>query len=316
MLAKHPHPISDETWTPHARSADDSDDVVFTNLQELMDRLDPYVGVGPRGFHAHCITCFNRARMNGLDTEEGAGVQPFRKLGELVLGNVCPWDSRELVVNMLTPLMKHATGNDAQPVSAKDCDYAIWMKSIHRTVVKSESQNVLPQQLGIGVENGGEAKHVMLRMCKEERLATGRGGVVVKDDRINAHNAFSNEKQVLSARAMTGAALFARVSDTQARMHAEIFTRTSMNPSGVCLLTTRKAGGEEGNPITPLQYACCISSALKNVEQRFPEIIVRAIHDVGMRRRSSARGARGSSLRPTSPTSAANFTRARWRRTE
>jgi hypothetical protein len=53
MLAKHPHPMSDETWTPHERSADYSDDIVFTNLPELMDRLDPYVGVGPCGVHAH-----------------------------------------------------------------------------------------------------------------------------------------------------------------------------------------------------------------------------------------------------------------------
>jgi hypothetical protein len=60
--------------------------------------------------------------MNGLDTEEGAGMQPFRKLGELVPGNVCPWVSRELAANMLTPLMKNATGNDARSVSAKDCD--------------------------------------------------------------------------------------------------------------------------------------------------------------------------------------------------
>jgi hypothetical protein len=53
MLAKHPHPLSDETWAPHERSADDSDDIVFKNLSELMDRLDPYVGVAPRGVHAH-----------------------------------------------------------------------------------------------------------------------------------------------------------------------------------------------------------------------------------------------------------------------
>jgi hypothetical protein len=119
MLAKHPHPMSNETWAPHERSADDSDDIVFTNLPELMDRLDPYVGVGPRGFHAHHIACLNRARMNTLDTVEGAEVQPFRKLGELVLGNVCPWVSQELAANMLTPLMKRATGNDARPVSAK-----------------------------------------------------------------------------------------------------------------------------------------------------------------------------------------------------
>jgi hypothetical protein len=228
MLAKHSHPLSDETWAPHERSSDDSDDIVYTNLPELMDRLDPYVGVGPRGVHAHYITCLNRGLMIVLDTEEGAGVQPFRKLGELVLGNVCHWVLRELAANVLTPLMEHATGNDARPVSAKDCDYAIWMKSIYRTVVKSVSQNVLPQQLGIFVSNGNEAKNVMLRMCKMERLASGRGG----------------SWKFLSAQSMM----------TQ--------------------------------------------------------------HFLGIRRRSSARGARGSSLHATSPTSAANFTRARRRRTE
>jgi hypothetical protein len=116
---------------------------------------------------------------------------------------------------MPTPLMKHAIGYDARPVPAKDCDYAIWMKSITRTVFKSVTQNALPKQLGIGVRNGGEAKHVMLWMCKEERLATGRGEVVVKDDRINAHNTFSNMAQVLAARDIPGAALFARMSDTR-----------------------------------------------------------------------------------------------------
>jgi hypothetical protein len=185
MLAKHPHPLSDETWIPHERSTDDSDDIVFTNLPELMDRLDPYVGVGPRGVHAHYITCLNRGRMNVLDTDEGAGVQPFRKLGELALGNVCPWVSRELAASMLTP---HATGNDARPVSAKDCDYAVWMKSIHRTLVEVVSQNVLPQQLGLFVPAGLEAKNSTFRISIEERLATGRGGVVVNDDRTNAHN--------------------------------------------------------------------------------------------------------------------------------
>jgi hypothetical protein len=91
----------------------------------------------------------------------------------------------------------------------------------------------------------------MLRMCKEERLATGRGGVIVKDDRINAHNTFNNKEQVLAARDMTDAALFARVSDTLARNHAEIFTRTSTNAFCVRFLTSRGAGGEQGTPSHP-----------------------------------------------------------------
>jgi hypothetical protein len=200
MLAKHPHQMSDDNWTLHKRSADDSDKIIMTNLPELIDRLDPYFEFGPRGVHAHYITCLNFSRTNGLATEEGAGVQPFRKLGELVLGNACPWVSRELAAYMLTPLMKHATVNDARPVSAKDCEHAFWMESIHRTLVKLVTENVFPQQLGIGVRNGGEAKNMIFRMCSEERLASGRGEAVVKDDRINAHNTFYNKSQVLTAR--------------------------------------------------------------------------------------------------------------------
>jgi hypothetical protein len=181
-LAKHPRPKSDETWTPHERPADDSDEIVLTNLPELMDRLDPYVGVSPRGVHAHYTTCLNRARTNGLATEEGAGVQPFRKLVELVLGNAYPWISRELAANMLTSLMKNATGNDARPVSARDCDYVVWMKSKHRTPVELVTENVCPQQLRIGVSNGLEVKNMIFRICSEERLASGMGGAVVKDD--------------------------------------------------------------------------------------------------------------------------------------
>jgi hypothetical protein len=119
-------------------------------LPEVMDRLDPYVEVGPRGVHAHYITCLNRARTNGFATEEGAGVQPFRKLGELVLGNACPWVSRKPASHLLTPLMKQGAGYDARPLSAKDCDYAVWTRSIHRTVVDYVRKMVCPQQLGIG----------------------------------------------------------------------------------------------------------------------------------------------------------------------
>jgi hypothetical protein len=104
MLAKHPRPKSDETWTLHERPADYSDEIVFKNLPELIDRFNPYVGVGPRGVHAQSITCFNRARTNGLAAEEGAGMQRFRTLGELILRNACPWVLQELAANMLTPL--------------------------------------------------------------------------------------------------------------------------------------------------------------------------------------------------------------------
>jgi hypothetical protein len=126
---------------------------------------------------------------------KGSGVQPFRKLGELVLGNVCPWVSRELAANMLNPLMKHATGNDARPVSAKECDYAVWIKSMHRTLVEVVSQDLRPKQLGIAVPGGLEVKKIIFRMSIEERFATDRGGVVVNDDRKNARTQYISQKE-------------------------------------------------------------------------------------------------------------------------
>jgi hypothetical protein len=124
-----------------------------------------------------------------------------------------------------------ATGNNARSVSAKECDYTVWIKAIHRTFVEVVSQNLRPQQLGIGVSSSLEAKNLIFRMCIEERLATGGGGAVVKDDRINAHNTFCKMSQVFAALEIPNAVLFARISDIQARTNAEVFTRTSEDPS-------------------------------------------------------------------------------------
>jgi hypothetical protein len=61
---------------------------------------------------------------------------------------------------MPTPLMKNTNGNDAPPNYSKDCDYTVWMKSIHRTAVDYVCKMVCPQQLGIGVSSGVELKNV------------------------------------------------------------------------------------------------------------------------------------------------------------
>jgi hypothetical protein len=50
------------------------------------------------------------------------------------------------------------------------------MKSIHRAVVKLVSENVCPQQHGIGVSTGLELKNIAARIFLEERLASGRSG--------------------------------------------------------------------------------------------------------------------------------------------
>jgi hypothetical protein len=126
-----------------------------------------------------------------------------------------------------------------------------------KTAIDYVSKMVCPQQLGIGVSSVVELKNVITRIWSEERLASGRGRAVVKDDRINANNIFDIEGQVLTAREWEKveepkAALFARTSEIQARTHADvyedIFTRTTKYTFGVRLICTRKTGGEQGNP--------------------------------------------------------------------
>jgi hypothetical protein len=83
------------------------------------------------------------------------------------------------------------------------------------------------------------------------RLASGRGGALAKDDRINENNTFDNRSQVLTVREWAksegpSSAIFARTSDLHARQQADILTRTLENPFGARFLCTRETGGEQG----------------------------------------------------------------------
>jgi hypothetical protein len=85
-------------------------------------------------------------------------------------------------------------------------------------------------ELEIGFSSDVKLKNVIARIRSEERLASGRGGALAKDGRINAHNTFNDRSQVLTAQELVKSgepslALFACTSDYFARKHADIFTR-------------------------------------------------------------------------------------------
>jgi hypothetical protein len=136
--------------------------------------------------------------------------------------------------------MKNATVDDARPVSPKDCDYVVWTRSIHRAVFDYFRKVVCPQQLWIEVSSGVELKYVVAQILFEDLFASGRGGALAKDFRINAHSRFDNRSRVLTSREFAkrgepSAALYALTSDFFVRQHASVYTRpntiVSIRPS-------------------------------------------------------------------------------------
>jgi hypothetical protein len=77
-------------------------------------------------------------------------VKPFRKFGELVLGNTCPWVSRELTANMLTPLMKKATGNDADQSPPKNATAKFGRGQYTKQLLILSVRWYIPSSLGSG----------------------------------------------------------------------------------------------------------------------------------------------------------------------
>ena len=229
----------------------------------------------------HHVYCINRA----LDPEiigEGPALSIFTELGTMILENTCPWVTLALYGTLLTPLNKKATGNDARPVSAEDRDCATWHKAAQRALNSAVRDMVTPQQLAVAVSGGVEVKVWGLRLLQEEAERKGCSFTILKEDRVNAHNAFFRKEAVAVVReaAAVDSRLkpFARLTDCILRLQPQIFTRTVKNSTGLRALCTSQRGGAQGNATTNSIYPAAMNKALKNVE-RTCNVVVRAIQD-------------------------------------
>jgi hypothetical protein len=111
---------------------------------------------------------------------------------------------------------------------------------------------VSPQQLGIGVSSSVELKHIAAWIRIEERLASGRGGAIAKDDHVNAHNTFDKRSKVLTAREWAkskkpSAALFSRKSDFHTRRIFSPGLRKIRTEHG--FFAREKLGASRGTPL-------------------------------------------------------------------
>ena len=216
------------------------------------------------------------------DTNSGATLRLLNDFGTAIISAECPWVSLGLGTNLLTPLLKKATGTDARPVSAKDIDISTFLKAAQRSVNSPTRNQVAPQQLAVGVSGGVNIKAWGIKLIVEQKQHHGEAGSICKDDRMNAHNTFSNKAVIADIReaaiAKKSLAQVACLADAVLRLKSSIYTRSAKNYTGLKHLCDRMTGGEQGNATTNIFYPLAIDKSLKETERKY-DVTGSAIQD-------------------------------------
>jgi hypothetical protein len=141
---------------------------------------------------------------------------------------------------------------------------------------------VTPQQLEVGFESGVQVKIWGLRLLQERSELSGTSFVILKKDRVNAHNAFYRPEAVETIREAAEAdpslKPFARLTDSIFRLEPQINTRKTTLAEGIRPLCTSQRGGAQGNATTSSIYPAAMNNTLKTAE-RTGNVTIRAIQD-------------------------------------
>jgi hypothetical protein len=167
MLKKHPSQDRLEDWEPVSLEQRELEAIDASSLGKLIDRQDPNTGVGPRGLKGHHLF----SALRGLDGDAAVGaLATLAELGTLLVYGKCPWASRVLSANLLTPLNKDGDRMDARPTSAKDIDYSIFLKALQRSFTPTVRDYCHPFQLAVGTKGGCEVVNWGFKLITESKL--------------------------------------------------------------------------------------------------------------------------------------------------
>ena len=89
MVDKHPE--GDGPWPKYVVAAGAAPIDFGNSFYELVSKLDPLVGVGPNGLHAHHIIALQEASSSIPPSPGGDPLNALKELGEIVLSGVVPW---------------------------------------------------------------------------------------------------------------------------------------------------------------------------------------------------------------------------------
>ena len=104
MRDKYPHGRG--AFTPHAPDANGLDLPNLSRARNLVKKIDPMVGTGPRGFHGGHLLALQIPEPNFENSARGTPLDSFQALGEAVFFGDIPWVVAALGECLFTPLKK------------------------------------------------------------------------------------------------------------------------------------------------------------------------------------------------------------------
>jgi hypothetical protein len=243
---------------------------------------DPYVGVGPRGFHPHYIECL---RSSSSTTAQQA-YEMFRTIGTTFLSGKMHNSIRALILTgMVTPLNKTDPSTTdtlkIRPIKCEDADCNLWSKAASKANTRFVLAEVAPQQLGIGVSVANETLVHGERMCYEKAYNDDQSLATHYVDIEKAHNDFERANTLIEiyrlAEVNPHLRSIAIILHSVLSVEPKIFIRDKNgSPDYLC---DSKRGGGQGNALTGIAFCLNINPVLKQMTQEYPNIHVLAYHD-------------------------------------
>ena len=288
MKEKHPVPEGPTVWpvlpADWIRAAAEVD--VTELLRRVTREADVRTGVGPRRVNVHYIQVLALGVFDEGEAQDA--FDNFTALGTKYLSMGMPaWLRACLGGGLLTALNKSAPvpdqTPDARPVKAEDSDTSLWCKSLARFTELSVRNEVVPQQLGVGVSGGLDLYVHGGNMKAERATSTGEKLVMIAVDIKNAHNSFDRvltqttliEKAQLNSRLIP----LAVAHESIACAANPIYMRSNEASNGFVHLCDSLMGGGQGNALTGQLFVINLDSTLKETEAAFPGVELKAIQD-------------------------------------
>jgi hypothetical protein len=165
----------------------------------------------------------------------------------------------------------------------EDYDVQMWCKveaSTNKTLVAEECS---PEQLGIGIAAGVETMIHGMQMEMEIARNNRETKVLAKFDVYNAFQEFDRNylieqmhKKVLDNPTDIRWKRMRKIAYTLMEITPSIYMQGKYTLEKVC---ESKNGGGQGNALTPIFFANVIDPILKRLSEKYPELVIKAIHD-------------------------------------
>ena len=294
LRKRHPMSLSNlSEFEPGPEDEDDRLEIDPGIAREILKNQDPLKGVGPRGFRPHHLQCI----ANRDDEICTSAIDAVIEIGRRFLCGAMPKTHRNAILaGLMLASNKTKEKTTQRPIKMEDID-AQWFCKIEQVMGERDSrhsEDLLPEQLGVGVSAGVETVVLGMQMeidMHREQIARGLGdplattragnkGILTLDI-DNAHNDFSRLAVLksLKDKARRERVRFGRrynVAKSLLTTKAPIFIR---GEHGIEFLSYSEEGFGQGNPMTGPFYGEATNPVLKELTRLFPTVISACIHD-------------------------------------